>query len=80
MLLPREQSPWNCAYYLGAIALKALSEAPHGKCDLLDLQQRMTRVLRQQVSATQVVSASAWLFLIGAVGLDQEGMISDATR
>ena len=42
MLLPREQSPWNCGYYLGAIALRALNKAPEERADLLALQERMS--------------------------------------
>ena len=80
MLLPREQSAWNCAYYLGAIALKALSQSPEGKCDLLKLQQKMSLLMKRAVSPTQVMSAAAWLFLIDAVHLDEDGMLSDATQ
>lgn len=79
MLLPREQSPWNCGYFLGAIALQALSEAPGAKCDLPQLQQRMSAVLQRPVSTTQVVAAAAWLYLIDAVTLDDEGSIARCT-
>jgi hypothetical protein len=75
MLLPREQSSWNCAYFLGAVALKALSEFPEGKCDLLDLQKHMSVIAKRKLSATQVIGASAWLYLIDAVSLDENGMI-----
>ena len=78
MLLPREQSPWNCGYFLGAIALQALKQSPTGKCDLLDLQQRMGLLLDRSISATQVVTATAWLYLIDAIRLDGEGMITNA--
>lgn len=75
MLLPREQSPWNCGYFLGAIALRALSQSRNGKADLTDLQQRMSGLINRAVSPTQVVAAAAWLYLIDAIKLDDDGMI-----
>ena len=76
MLLPREQSPWNCGYFLGAIALEALGQSPTGKCDLPDLQQRMSALLHHSVSGTQVLIAAAWLYLIDAIKLDEHGMVT----
>lgn len=73
MLLPREQSPWNCAYVLGAAALSALNE---GDADLPSLQSRMTEILQRRVSPTQTLSAAAWLFLLGKVELDEKGQLS----
>lgn len=75
MLLPREQSPWNCGYYLGAIALQALTESPNHKADLSELQQRMSSLMNRSISPTQVVAAAAWLYLIDAIKLDDDGMI-----
>lgn len=75
MLLPREQGPWNCGYYLGAMALKALSDAPSGKLDLAILQERMGLLTKRAISRTQVVQAAAWLYLIDAVKLDETGAI-----
>lgn len=75
MLLPREQSPWNCGYFLGAIALEVLGDSPNGTADLLELQQRMGILMNRSVSSTQVVTAAAWLFLIGAIELNDDGMI-----
>lgn len=75
MLLPREQSPWNCGYYLGAMALKALSDAPEGKLDLPSLQERMGLLTKRAISPTQAVTAAAWLYLIDAVKLDETGAI-----
>ena len=80
MLLPREQSAWNCAYYLGAMALKALGQSAGGKSDLLKLQREMSLLMKREVSPTQVISAAAWLFLIDAVRLDENGILSDATQ
>lgn len=62
MLLPREQSPWNCGYFLGAVALGALSHSPNGKADLLELQRLMSKTLSRPISPTQVVTAASWLF------------------
>jgi hypothetical protein len=76
MLLPREQSPWNCGYYLGAIALHALGQSPDGRCDLPELQRRMTSLIRRPVSPTQVVSAAAWLYLIDSIRLEDDGRIA----
>jgi hypothetical protein len=76
MLLPREQSPWNCGYFLGAIALRALALSPGGKSDLLDLQERMSELLKRPISGTQVVTAAAWLFLIDVVRVDKHGTIT----
>jgi hypothetical protein len=74
MLLPREQSPWNCGYFLGAICLQALEESK-GQSDLQDLQHRMSGLLNRAVSPTQVVAAAAWLFLIDAIRLEDDGSI-----
>jgi hypothetical protein len=76
MLLPREQSPWNCGYYLGAIALQVLGKFPEGGCDLSELQRQMTLLIRRPVSPTQVVSAAAWLYLIDSIQLEDDGRIA----
>lgn len=75
MLLPREQSPWNCGYYLGAVALEALASSVAGTLDLADLQTIMSGHLGRPVSGTQVVAAAAWLFLLDAVELDAGGRL-----
>jgi hypothetical protein len=80
MLLPREQSPWNCGYYLGAVALRALQERPTSTWELHDLQVRMSTLTRKTLSPTQVVSAAAWLFLTGSIELDQNGAIKYAAQ
>lgn len=76
MLLPREQSPWNCGYYLGAIALRALRESAGGRLDLPNLQHHMSSLARQTISFTQVLMAASWLFLLDAVRLDDDGAIA----
>lgn len=75
MLLPREQSPWNCGYFLGAVALRVLNDAPKGRADLAALQERMSSVIDRPVSPTQVITAAAWLYLLGAVQLDEDGTV-----
>jgi len=75
MLLPREQSPWNCAYFLGAFALEALANSGTGKLDFAELQRFMSIGLGKPVSATQVVGAAAWLFLLDVVELDESGRL-----
>lgn len=75
MLLPREQSPWNCGYFLGAIALRALQALPEHCGDLQGLQDRMGELMHREVSSTQVVIATAWLYLLGAVEMDDYGMV-----
>lgn len=75
MLLPREQSPWNCGYYLGAMALQALRLSPDGGYDLTELQQRMTLLMQRPVSPTQVISAASWLYLIDLIQLEDDGRI-----
>ena len=75
MLLPREQSPWNCGYYLGAMALKALTEAPGKKLDLPSLQEHMSVLTKRAISPTQAVAAVAWLYLIDAVKLNEDGAL-----
>jgi hypothetical protein len=76
MLLPREQSPWNCGYFLGAIALQSLNQSRDGKCDLPSLQRLMSSLIKRSVSPTQVIAAAAWLYLIDAIKLDDDGMIA----
>lgn len=75
MLLPLEQSPWNCGYYLGAMALQALSQAPDSKLDLPSLQDQMSLLTKRPISPTQAVTAAAWLYLIDAVRLDETGAL-----
>lgn len=75
MLLPREQSPWNCGYFLGAIALRALQVLPEHRGDLQSLQDRMGALIHREVSSTQVVIAAAWLYLLGAIEMDENGMV-----
>lgn len=75
MLLPREQSPWNCGYFLGAIAIDALGKSQGGKLDLAELQRAMSYGLGKRVSPTQVVAAAAWLFLLDAIELDDDGRV-----
>lgn len=75
MLLPREQSPWNCGYFLGAIALDALKTATSLGLDLNELQDAMSINLGKPVSSTQAVAAAAWLYLLDAVELDDRGRI-----
>ena len=75
MLLPREQSPWNCGYYLGAIALRALNKAPKERADLLALQGLMSSIIQRPVSLTQVITAAAWLYLLGVIELDDHGVV-----
>lgn len=79
MLLPREQSPWNCGYFLGAIALEALGKSTKGQCDLPELQQKMGMLIGRSISPTQVVIAAAWLYLIDAITVDNDGMITRCT-
>jgi hypothetical protein len=76
MLLPREQNPWNCGYYLGAIALQVLRASPSGKCDVQVLQRGMSEAMRRDISPDQLVSAAAWLYLLEAVELDENGSIA----
>lgn len=78
MLLPREQSPWNCGYYLGGIALQVLERSNRG-LDVEELRDRMQKLLRHPLSANQVVSALVWLFLLDAVTVDDNGKILQCT-
>ncbi len=79
MLLPREQSPWNCGYFLGAIALKALGESPGERADLEGLQLSMSRLIKRDISPTQAIMAAAWLYLAGAIETEEIGMIKRCT-
>ncbi len=75
MLLPREQSPWNCGYYLGAIALESLKTAGSNGLDLTELQREMSATLAKQISLTQAVAAASWLYLLDAVELNESGRL-----
>jgi hypothetical protein len=77
MLLPREQSPWNCGYFLGAVALKALEHA--SELDVEELRVRMSTHLGKPLSANQVMSAAAWLYLIDAIALTPQGKVVRCT-
>lgn len=75
MLLPHEQGPWNCGYYLGAIALKALKGAKREGLDLPSLQKKMEKLSNRSISLTQTVAATTWLFLLDSVELRESGVI-----
>lgn len=75
MLLPNEQSPWNCAYALGAYALDCLSKAPSNGLDTFQLQQEMSKKIGVDLSITQVTLGLTWLFLIDQVEVTKEGVI-----
>lgn len=75
MLLPREQAPWNCGYYLGAVALDVLSAEGNRGADLFELQRAMAKEIKKTVSPTQVIAAAAWLFLLDAIRLDENGRL-----
>ena len=76
MLLPKEQSSWNCGYFLGAIALQALDQCPKRRADLAELQRCMSELSGRPISPTQVIAAATWLFLLGLVGADDDGAIA----
>jgi hypothetical protein len=80
MLLPREQNPWNCGYYLGAFALRALRETPNRPYDVQELGLKMSDLLQRTLSPTQVVTAASWLYLLGLIELDQNGAIRYANQ
>ena len=75
MLLPREQSPWNCGYFLGGIALQALEESSGEPTDLGYLHKKMSEILDRSISPSQVVTAAAWLYLLDAIKLDEHGAL-----
>ena len=77
MLLPREQSPWNCGYFLGAVALRALGSS--AGLDVEELRERMSTELGKPLSVNQVMSAAAWLFLIDAIALNAQGKVVRCT-
>lgn len=79
MLLPREQSPWNCGYFLGAVALQALARGPRGGLDVEELRQGMTAQLHRPLSVNQVMSAAAWLYLLDAIELTDNGKVVRCT-
>lgn len=76
MLLPREQSSWNCGYALGAYALMVLEKSSEQRLDLLEIQQKMSLALNTDLSMNQVVIALAWLYLLGKVELTEDGKVS----
>ncbi len=78
LLLPREQSPWNCGYFLGAVALEVIQKSRGQRCDLTTLQRGMSELIRRSISPTQVVSAAAWLYLLDAVRLNEDGTLTNA--
>lgn len=73
MLLPSDQSPWNCSYALGAVALKSLTGVREQ--DLHQLQNSMASIIGRTVSPTQTLLAVAWLFLIEKVAISENGAI-----
>ena len=77
MLLPREQSPWNCGYFLGAVALRAIGGS--AGLDVEELRERMSTELGQPLSVNQVMSAAAWLYLIDAIALNPQGKVVRCT-
>jgi hypothetical protein len=58
------------------MALQVLDGLPERRADLETLQRNMAEVMEREVSSTQAVTAAAWLYLLGAVELEEGGVLT----
>ena len=73
MILNQDIRPEKQAYYLGSKILSALSQEDGDKVDLLDLFEKINR--KERISYNAFSMAMNWLYLIGAVKLEQRTLI-----
>lgn len=73
MILNQDIRPEKQAYYLGSKILAALREEDDEEIDLLDLFEKINR--EDRISYNAFSMAMNWLYLIGAVKLEQRTLI-----
>ena len=72
MIVSADIKPDRLVYHLGAIVIKELSELEIGEqIDILSLRDRVAQTT--DVSLESVLLALDWLFLLGSVGLSDDG-------
>lgn len=69
MILNRDLNPQYCGYYIGAIILNEIKNSQCNSIDFMDLYMRIK--IKHDVSIFSFSFALDWLFLIGAVKVEQ---------
>lgn len=72
MLLPKDINPENSIYYYGSLVLKRLMSIPHGEEDIINLYHF---VKTNNISITSFSLTLDWLYLVGAVKINDEGKV-----
>lgn len=73
MILNQDIKPEKQAYYLGSKILSALKDQPSEHVELLNVFEQINR--QEKVSYHAFSMAMNWLYLIGAVKLDERTLI-----
>lgn len=73
MILNQDIKPEKQAYYLGSKILSALKDQPSERVDLLNVFEQINQ--QGKVSYHAFSMAMNWLYLIGAVKLDERILI-----
>jgi hypothetical protein len=74
MLLPRDEWPENSAYYVGALLIDLLTKTDNEALALPDLFLRVKE--QHGVAPALFFLAIDWLYLVGAIRVTSEGVIS----
>ncbi|EAD0431631.1 hypothetical protein AFU33_12520 [Listeria monocytogenes] len=72
MLLPKDINPENSIYYYGSLVLKRLMSIPHREEDIINLYHF---VKTNNISITSFSLTIDWLYLVGAVKINDEGKV-----
>jgi hypothetical protein len=75
MLLPKNTNPAFSVYYYGAIVLRALlsNHSHNSTVDFLELFQAANKL--EKISIQSFTLTLDWLFLIGTIESDEDGVI-----
>ena len=72
MLLPKDINPENSIYYYGSLVLERLLSIPHREEDIINLYHF---VKTNNISITSFSLTLDWLYLIGAVKINDKGKV-----
>lgn len=69
MIISKDMKPERQVYYLGALLLEVLRDAPGRTVELFDMFEQMNS--REVVSVNVFILTLDWLFLLGAISNDK---------
>ncbi|EAF2586912.1 hypothetical protein E0F18_02975 [Listeria monocytogenes] len=73
MLLPKDINPETSIYYYGSLVLKELSSISSKQEDIINLYHNVK--IAGSISITSFSLTLDWLYLIGAVKINNEGKV-----